>query len=84
MALTCEAQAQSLPSDVNGALSKNLFLKDKKGKFYLLSACVATKVDMKSTVSAEGLCLPIIVAVVVLALAVAVAAEPAISLVCME
>mmetsp|Transcript_10571 Transcript_10571/g.38849 ORF Transcript_10571/g.38849 Transcript_10571/m.38849 type:complete len:311 (+) Transcript_10571:108-1040(+) len=47
VALTCEAQAQYLP-DAEGALSKNLFLKDKKGKYYLLSALVDTKVDMKS------------------------------------
>ncbi|KAF7114244.1 hypothetical protein RHSIM_RhsimUnG0094500 [Rhododendron simsii] len=41
--LTVEAQAKY----VKGALSKNLFLKDKKHRFYLVSALKDTKVDLK-------------------------------------
>ncbi|KAG5525021.1 hypothetical protein RHGRI_031642 [Rhododendron griersonianum] len=41
--LTVEAQAKY----VKGAVSKNLFLKDKKHRFYLVSALKDTKVDLK-------------------------------------
>ncbi|XP_058190085.1 uncharacterized protein LOC131307546 isoform X2 [Rhododendron vialii] len=41
--LTVEAQGKY----VKGALSKNLFLKDKKHRFYLVSALKDTKVDLK-------------------------------------
>uniref|UniRef100_A0A1J3E050 Putative prolyl-tRNA synthetase associated domain-containing protein 1 n=1 Tax=Noccaea caerulescens TaxID=107243 RepID=A0A1J3E050_NOCCA len=44
--LTVEAQAKYVSSD-EGALSKNLFLKDKKNRYYIISAMVDTKVDMK-------------------------------------
>ncbi|XP_010530192.1 PREDICTED: prolyl-tRNA synthetase associated domain-containing protein 1 [Tarenaya hassleriana] len=44
--LTVEAQAKYV-SSTDGSLSKNLFLKDKKNRFYIVSAMVDTKVDMK-------------------------------------
>ncbi|CAA7024493.1 unnamed protein product [Microthlaspi erraticum] len=44
--LTVEAQAKYVSSN-EGALSKNLFLKDKKNRYYIISAMVDTKVDMK-------------------------------------
>ncbi|KAL9255228.1 Prolyl-tRNA synthetase associated domain-containing protein [Drosera capensis] len=44
--LTVEAQAQHV-GHLGGALSKNLFLKDKKNRFYIVSALADTKVDMK-------------------------------------
>lgn len=42
--LTVEAQAKYVGS---GGLSKNLFLKDKKNRFYIVSALAETKVDLK-------------------------------------
>ncbi|XP_021900627.1 prolyl-tRNA synthetase associated domain-containing protein 1 isoform X2 [Carica papaya] len=44
--LTVEAQAKYV-GNMGGALSKNLFLKDKKHRFYIVSAMADTKVDMK-------------------------------------
>lgn len=44
--LTVEEQAKYVSSS-EGALSKNLFLKDKKNRYYIVSAMVDTKVDMK-------------------------------------
>ncbi|KAK6114849.1 hypothetical protein DH2020_007118 [Rehmannia glutinosa] len=44
--LTVEAQAKYV-GHVKGALSKNLFLKDKKQRFYIVSALAETKVDLK-------------------------------------
>ncbi|XP_010461462.1 PREDICTED: prolyl-tRNA synthetase associated domain-containing protein 1 isoform X2 [Camelina sativa] len=44
--LTVEAQAKYVSSS-EGALSKNLFFKDKKHRYYIVSAMVDTKVDMK-------------------------------------
>ncbi|KAG7599590.1 YbaK/aminoacyl-tRNA synthetase-associated domain [Arabidopsis suecica] len=44
--LTVEEQAKYVSSS-EGALSKNLFLKDKKHRYYIVSAMVDTKVDMK-------------------------------------
>ncbi|WCJ44620.1 YbaK/aminoacyl-tRNA synthetase-associated domain [Euphorbia peplus] len=44
--LTVEAQAKYV-GDKGGGLSKNLFLKDKKSRFYVVSALPDTKVDMK-------------------------------------
>ncbi|GAB4861366.1 hypothetical protein Ancab_036528 [Ancistrocladus abbreviatus] len=44
--LTVEAQAKYV-GNLGGALSKNLFLKDKKNRFYIVSALADTKVDMK-------------------------------------
>ncbi|XP_059631843.1 uncharacterized protein LOC132274552 [Cornus florida] len=44
--LTVEAQAKYV-GHVKGALSKNLFLKDKKHRFYVVSALADTKVDLK-------------------------------------
>ncbi|KAG6776072.1 hypothetical protein POTOM_019575 [Populus tomentosa] len=44
--LTVEAQAKYV-GDKGGGLSKNLFLKDKKSRFYIVSALADTKVDMK-------------------------------------
>ncbi|GAB2260388.1 hypothetical protein Droror1_Dr00011243 [Drosera rotundifolia] len=46
LVLTVEAQAQHV-GHLGGALSKNLFLKDKKNRFYIVSALADTKVDMK-------------------------------------
>ncbi|PKI77659.1 prolyl-tRNA synthetase associated domain-containing protein 1 [Punica granatum] len=44
--LTVEAQAKYV-GDVGSALSKNLFLKDKKHRYYIISALPETKVDLK-------------------------------------
>ncbi|CAN1175418.1 Prolyl-tRNA synthetase associated domain-containing protein 1 [Linum perenne] len=44
--LTVEAQAKYV-GDKGGGLSKNLFLKDKKSRFYIVSALADTKVDLK-------------------------------------
>ncbi|CAN7131532.1 unnamed protein product [Brassica rapa subsp. narinosa] len=44
--LTVEEQAKYVSSS-EGALSKNLFLKDKKNRYYIISAMTDTKVDMK-------------------------------------
>ncbi|XVF64599.1 hypothetical protein PTKIN_Ptkin09bG0181400 [Pterospermum kingtungense] len=44
--LTVEAQAKYV-GDKGGALSKNLFLKDKKHRYYVVSALADTKVDLK-------------------------------------
>lgn len=44
--LTVEEQAKYV-GHLDGALSKNLFLKDKKSRFYIVSALSKTKVDMK-------------------------------------
>ncbi|KAL3638812.1 hypothetical protein CASFOL_016719 [Castilleja foliolosa] len=44
--LTVEAQAKYV-GHLKGGLSKNLFLKDKKQRFYIVSALAETKVDLK-------------------------------------
>ncbi|KAK8498041.1 hypothetical protein V6N12_009301 [Hibiscus sabdariffa] len=44
--LTVEAQVKYV-GNMGGVLSKNLFLKDKKHKYYVVSALVDTKVDLK-------------------------------------
>ncbi|MQL98310.1 hypothetical protein Taro_031011 [Colocasia esculenta] len=44
--LTVEAQAKYV-GHLGGALSKNLFLKDKKHRFYVVSALAGTTVDLK-------------------------------------
>ncbi|XP_052201346.1 uncharacterized protein LOC127807498 [Diospyros lotus] len=44
--LTVEAQAKYV-GHLKGALSKNLFLKDKKHRYYIVSALADTKVDLK-------------------------------------
>ncbi|XP_062146720.1 uncharacterized protein LOC133854498 [Alnus glutinosa] len=44
--LTVEAQAKYVGNG-EGGLSKNLFLKDKKNRFYIVSALADTKVDLK-------------------------------------
>ncbi|KAE8077430.1 hypothetical protein FH972_015995 [Carpinus fangiana] len=44
--LTVEAQAKYVGNGED-ALSKNLFLKDKKNRFYIVSALADTKVDLK-------------------------------------
>lgn len=44
--LTVEAQAKYV-GHLRGALSKNLFLKDKKHRYYIVSALSDTKVDLK-------------------------------------
>ncbi|CAN1731742.1 Prolyl-tRNA synthetase associated domain-containing protein 1, partial [Linum perenne] len=44
--LTVDAQAKYV-GDKGGGLSKNLFLKDKKSRFYIVSALADTKVDLK-------------------------------------
>ncbi|TYG80509.1 hypothetical protein ES288_D02G221800v1 [Gossypium darwinii] len=45
--LTVEAQAKYV-GNLGGALSKNLFLKDKKHRYYVVSALADTKVDLKA------------------------------------
>ncbi|TQD81876.1 hypothetical protein C1H46_032570 [Malus baccata] len=44
--LTVEAQAKDV-GNLGGGLSENLFLKDKKRRFYTVSALAGTKVDLK-------------------------------------
>lgn len=44
---TVEQQAQQLGPDAPGALTKNLFLKDKKGRLYIVTALVDTKVNLQ-------------------------------------
>ncbi|XWS25173.1 hypothetical protein CRYUN_Cryun27aG0047400 [Craigia yunnanensis] len=44
--LTVEAQAKYV-GNMGGALSKNLFLKDKKHRYYIISALADSKVDLK-------------------------------------
>lgn len=44
--LTVEAQAKYV-GHLGGGISKNLFLKDKKSRFYIVSALAETKVDLK-------------------------------------
>ncbi|KAJ4965434.1 hypothetical protein NE237_017283 [Protea cynaroides] len=44
--LTVEAQAKYL-GNLGGGLSKNLFLKDKKHRFYIVSTLASTTVDLK-------------------------------------
>ncbi|PWA83630.1 ybaK/aminoacyl-tRNA synthetase-associated domain-containing protein [Artemisia annua] len=44
--MTVDAQAKYV-GDNKGGLSKNLFLKDKKGRFYIVSALADTKIDLK-------------------------------------
>ncbi|GAA0176056.1 hypothetical protein LIER_29117 [Lithospermum erythrorhizon] len=46
VALTVEAQAKYV-GHVKGALTKNLFFKDKKHRYYIVSALPDTKVDLK-------------------------------------
>ncbi|KAK9270460.1 hypothetical protein L1049_026040 [Liquidambar formosana] len=48
--LTVEAQAKHV-GHLGGALSKNLFLKDKKNRFYIVSALPNTKLDLKAVLS---------------------------------
>lgn len=44
--LTVEAQAKHV-GHLGGGLSKNLFLKDKKHRYYIVSALADTKIDLK-------------------------------------
>ncbi|KAJ9567752.1 hypothetical protein OSB04_003718 [Centaurea solstitialis] len=44
--MTVEAQAKYV-GHIKGGLSKNLFLKDKKHRYYIVSALADTKVDLK-------------------------------------
>lgn len=44
--MTCDAQASAL-KDVEGLVTKNLFLRDKKRRQYLITALPETKVDIK-------------------------------------
>ena len=41
------AESADIKAALPGAHSKNLFLKDKKGRLFLLSACHSTPVDLK-------------------------------------
>ncbi|KAM7253387.1 hypothetical protein ACFE04_026005 [Oxalis oulophora] len=52
--LTVEAQAKHV-GHLGGALSKNLFLKDKKHRFYVVSAMANTKVDLSVLSARLGL-----------------------------
>ncbi|EXB44361.1 hypothetical protein L484_020173 [Morus notabilis] len=52
--LTVEAQAEHV-GDLGGGLSKNLFLKDKKSRFYIVSVLADTKVDLKVLSARLGL-----------------------------
>ncbi|KLK92110.1 DNA-binding protein [Microvirga vignae] len=48
------AQSKSVKEQVPGAHSKNLFVKDKKGRFFLISAKHDTAIDLKRTHEAIG------------------------------
>ncbi|KAF6253190.1 WD40-repeat-containing domain protein [Scenedesmus sp. NREL 46B-D3] len=48
--MTCEAQAEALKG-VDGLVTKNLFLRDKKRRQYLITALPETKVDLKGKYS---------------------------------
>ncbi|KAM1134669.1 hypothetical protein ACFX19_044469 [Malus domestica] len=48
--LTVEAQAKYV-GNLGGGLSENLFLKDKKRRFYIVSALADAKVDLKAVLS---------------------------------
>ncbi|XP_022138900.1 uncharacterized protein LOC111009964 [Momordica charantia] len=52
--LTVEAQAKYV-GNLGGGLSKNLFLKDKKNRYYIVSALADTKVDLKVLSARLGL-----------------------------
>ncbi|XP_062101210.1 uncharacterized protein LOC133807083 [Humulus lupulus] len=52
--LTVEAQAKYV-GNLGGGLSKNLFLKDKKSRLYIVSALSDTKVDLKVLSARLGL-----------------------------
>jgi len=51
------AESKSLRDALPGAHTKNLFLKDKKGRFFLVSALESTRIDLKrlhETLGASG------------------------------
>ena len=48
------AESKSVKEQVPGAHSKNLFVKDKKGRFFLISAKHDTEIDLKRTHEAIG------------------------------
>ena len=48
------AESKSVKEQVPGAHSKNLFVKDKKGRFFLISAKHDTPIDLKRTHEAIG------------------------------
>jgi Ala-tRNA(Pro) deacylase len=48
------AESQSVKERIPGAHSKNLFVKDKKGRFFLISAKHDTAIDLKRTHEAIG------------------------------
>ncbi len=48
------AESQHIKAQVPGAHSKNLFVKDKKGRFFLISAKHDTAIDLKRTHEAIG------------------------------
>ncbi|WP_445501202.1 prolyl-tRNA synthetase associated domain-containing protein [Microvirga sp. G4-2] len=48
------AESKSVKEQVPGAHSKNLFVKDKKGRFFLISAKHDTAIDLKRTHEAIG------------------------------
>lgn len=52
--LTCDAQEKAL-AGVNGVAVKNLFLKDKKNKLYIITSLPDTKVDIKVLSARLGL-----------------------------
>ncbi|KAG6608051.1 Prolyl-tRNA synthetase associated domain-containing protein 1, partial [Cucurbita argyrosperma subsp. argyrosperma] len=52
--MTVEAQAKYV-GNLGGGISKNLFLKDKKNRYYVVSALAQTKVDLKVLSARLGL-----------------------------
>lgn len=48
------AESKSVKERIPGAHSKNLFVKDKKGRFFLISAKAETPIDLKRTHEAIG------------------------------
>jgi Ala-tRNA(Pro) deacylase len=47
-------ESQGVTALLPGAHSKNLFLKDKKGRFFLVSACKEARIDLKRLHEAVG------------------------------
>ena len=48
------AESRSLKADIPGAHTKNLFLKDKKGRLFLITAQHETRIDLKRVHEAIG------------------------------
>lgn len=54
LAVFTVAQSSALDADISGAHTKNLFLKDKKGRFWLVTVRAELRVNLKMLPSAIG------------------------------